>query len=282
LEQEEHDMSSYYDEDVTSNDHSSSPLQSAVDRGVALLVVMEGRDWAALLDNKTEQQRQEAFDSPEDVVTENEAHSNVEEEHLIDDFFATDESDAAAVDTLSDMTALDRARIFLHDAKSNEDTLSTSEYNLLLLELALFPSSTEDVFQNMLAVYGLMKELSLVESQNDSAPDINTFLIMMLALSGRGQAPSDAALVCRDMIASGVELNSAAISAVMKVLEKEKRLREAETFLNQLLKDENRDVAIPAKAFLSLMQMYRNENRHREAVALIKSCMMVRFLFGAV
>jgi hypothetical protein len=269
----EQDVMALYDED--SADRSLLSLQQIVDQGVALLVVMKVKDWDALLINKNEEQHNEASDSPEDVVAEEDVLTNVEEEHLVDDFLVTDESSAAADTTLSKMTALDHAGIVLHDARTKKETLSASEYNLLLLELALFPTSTEDIFQNMLAIYGLMKEMSLVESHKSSAPDINTFLIMILALSGRGQAPSDAALICRDMIASGIDLNSTAISVAMKAFERENRLRDAEAFLHQLLSDENRDIAIPVKAFLSMMQIFRNENRQMEAVALIKSCIMV-------
>ena len=212
-----------------------------VDEGLALLLALRGRDWSEMeeayeSDELRSTQEDDAI-AEESVIEGGFVEENLEmemepeqikEERIYDDGGHRIRNDDAG---LEDVTVL------LDQAGDGAVTLSTADYNVLLLSIATSMLQTDDTLMLMLRTYRQMLELG--EAGVDCAPDASTFTILMITLDRRAKAPLSAIDICRQMIDSRVELNSEALAEGITCLEKRNRIEDTERLMNLGLSGQN-------------------------------------------
>ena len=244
----------------------------AIDQGLALLLALEGHDWLQLEDDD---EKEELDSSWEDDVDEIALETDYEENEIMTEADSETEevSDEEENEREGDDSIFDTVRDLLEDASFGEISLSSADYNSLLLQLASSPLKADDAIAMMLKIYQQMSELG--QSGTLCAPDAATFTILMVTLDRRGNAPLSAADICRQMMDSDVELSSEALIQGIRCLDRRNDVNGTERLMNLVLDSETTQLKVPLTAWMALLRMYKSENLQQEALVLIQKCIKV-------
>jgi hypothetical protein len=247
-----------------------------VDEGLALLLALRGRDWS--------QMEAEAYESDELRSTQEDdaiAEESVLEGGFVEENLETEPRHVERERVYDDGghkirdgdAGLEDVTVLLDQAGYGAVTLSTGDYNVLLLSIATSFLHTDDTIMLMLRAYRQMYEMG--EAGLDCAPDASTFTILMITLDRRAKAPISAIDICRKMIDSGVELNSDAFAEAISCLEKRNNIKDTERLMNLSHENKIGEIDVPRSAWLTLLNMYKNENLQEKALDLVEKCIEV-------
>lgn len=245
-----------------------------VDEGLALLLALRGRDWSQMgEDEESEDESEHGVPETADIEEEIVIETDIEEEEIgikagydMMEETGHDEDD----EQVGDNGRLDEITGLLDEAGSGDMVLTTVDYNALLLHVVTSSLQTDDTIELMLKTYQQMSELG--RSGVDCAPDATTFIILMVTLDRRANAPLSAADICRQMMDSGVELSSEAFVQGISCLNLRNGIRDTERLMNSVLDNETSQLVVPIWAWMSLLRMYKNENMQHEALDLVEKC----------
>lgn len=194
----------------------------------------------------------------------------VEEEEIVDELDpsdATSQNDQNVVDEPgSESETLMQMEGLLMDAFSGDLHLSTEDYNLILLYMACTSAyKNHDITTMLLQIHAHINS-----AETKAQPDGFTYVILILALSRRGQAPVVASqLVIEMMHQDHLFHNAEALVQAMKCLERCKRRELAERLLRPILKRTDERMPIPVDAITSMLRMYQFEQMTVETMDLI-------------
>jgi hypothetical protein len=260
---------SYEDESV----EDLQSYNSVMSRGIALLTSMTDSQWRALdrhvvedETNDDDDETEDEFESADGVEEEFVIEEDLDDEHsaLYEDFAEEIYAQASGANHEGTNEVLAKLEVFLEVLlSSNGLSLTTEEYNIILLQLASTSGYSKDgAIALLMQVYSHMTV---------SDRDGFTHAIMIPTLVRRGQAPIAAAEVILDMITNDqyVFNNSEALIQAMMCLERCNRLSQAEQLIRTIMNNQDERITVPVQAINPLMRMYKAEQKMDEAMDLI-------------
>ena len=251
---------------------------TVISQGVALLASMSENQWR-LLENDEEvaevptslQDDQSGIEAEEELIVLDEVAASlhgVEEEELLvlDEEYDTENLIEDEGGDEASKESLLRMETMIQKALSNNLSLSTEEYNLILLQLA-----STSVYEKQDAIDMLMQVYTHMNSFDvEASPDGFTYAIVIPALSKKGEAPIAASKIIIDLVhADYLFDNNEALVQAMTCLESCKRLEPAEKLVRHILSNDEERMTFPVEAIMPLLRMYKAEQKVDDAMDLI-------------
>jgi len=173
----------------------------------------------------------------------------------------------------------------LTGASMDKWTLSTRDYNTLLLYVITFASDFDEKVKRLISVYSQMLELQKSGIKSVS-PDCNTFSILLTSLNQSNRSRGTALEICNHALShlipddtdnltesetSRIELDHDLLTACMKTLGRRRKLKAAEQLLDMALSRE--DVNVRPNVFRMMLDLYKTVDSQEKAIDIVRKCL---------
>jgi hypothetical protein len=215
-------------------------------RAVALLSASRTDEW-------------DMFDSSYTLDSRHDSEE-VESELMLEEESEVAESQPATSDGISELLA---------DMETGRYILTTAESNLLLAQIVTsVDGSVDAILNDALHLFEQMKTLGY-SGREESGPDVNTFRILIMALSRRLMANGEALRLSKEIFHSGLEMTPEAFLICMEICFERNDLAAATGMLNAALEN-NESFRPPVDSYLRMIEMMKSQNLQAEALNLLK------------
>ncbi len=224
------------------------------DKAMSLLSVMRNETWSLYDDHNYD-------------VTEHEHGIDGRQEA---DDFALDGADVMETEDVQLFTV----ESLLNDAEEGKITMSTEEYNVILLTVATssskFHHKMVDILMN---AYMQMKEFA-ESGEAASRPNADTYAILLMVLDSRGHCREGALEICSHIAGAPEVWARGLVAKVMRCFEHNNEPILGKHFLDLVI--DKMKVSPSRSAFLSLIRSFKRANMIQEALELFDVCAAVR------
>ena len=178
-------------------------------------------------------------------------------------------------DGVSSVEFLSDVQDLLAMAERGEVDLHTDEYNAVL---ALFSLSSEidpdDISSILMRTYHQMKKFGK-RGLSGSAPNAETYEILLLALGNRVGSSKTGVDIVRTMLKDLSEWTPEAMVAAIRVLENRNMLSDGMDILKVVVCQDDRSFRIPLRFFHSLINIAKDLDEQDQSIEIIRSCLKV-------
>jgi hypothetical protein len=243
------------------NSSSSDSRENTICKAIAILGATKAEEWQ-LIDYR---------------VGSNDFSQDVETSGGIGDTDVESDSDSDS-DSDMDSDAGDLHDIYdlLDDLHHEGDSLTTGEANLLLARLTTDTNaSVEEILDISLQLYGAMVALNN-SGRIDSGPDITTYRILLLALSGRLMALGEAVKLSMEMLESDLQPDSDALLNAMQACHRSHDIGAAERLMDFALESCSDSFRPSLGSYMIMLDMLKKKNSQKAAFGLLEQSDKVR------